>query len=53
MASDVGDKGRDEIRKFVSSGGNYVGICAGSYLATNDYAWSNALPNDRSHGCPT
>lgn len=47
------EKGREEIRKFVKEGGNYVGICAGSYLATNDYEWSlgilNAKVVDRKH----
>jgi len=29
----LGDVGREAIRQFVHSGGGYVGICAGSYLA--------------------
>lgn len=29
----VGDKGCAEIRRFVSAGGNYLGICAGAYFA--------------------
>ncbi len=32
--------GREQIRAFVRDGGAYVGICAGAYLATCDYAWS-------------
>lgn len=46
-------EGREAIRKFVQGGGGYVGICAGSYLATNDYSWSLGLLNakviDRKH----
>jgi glutamine amidotransferase-like uncharacterized protein len=45
--------GRDEMRKFVESGGGYLGICAGAYLATADYDWSlhilNAKVVDRQH----
>lgn len=29
----LGEKGRENVRKFVRSGGGYVGICAGAYLA--------------------
>lgn len=46
-------EGRDAIRNFVKDGGGYVGICAGSYLATTDYTWSlgilNAKVVDRQH----
>lgn len=49
----LGEAGRGEIRKFVKSGGGYVGVCAGAYLATNDYDWSlhilNAKVVDRKH----
>jgi glutamine amidotransferase-like uncharacterized protein len=47
------EKGRDEIRAFVKNGGSYLGICAGAYLATNDYKWSlgilNAKVVDKKH----
>jgi glutamine amidotransferase-like uncharacterized protein len=39
--------GRDEIRRFVKEGGGYVGICAGSYLASSHYDWSLGLINAR------
>lgn len=46
-------EGREAIRDFVKAGGGYVGICAGSYLATTDYTWSlgilNAKVIDRKH----
>lgn len=49
----LGAEGREEIRKFVKGGGGYVGICAGAYLATNNYDWSlhilNAKVLDRKH----
>ncbi|WP_254510517.1 BPL-N domain-containing protein [Anatilimnocola floriformis] len=49
----LGEEGREEIRKFVRGGGGYIGICAGAYLATNDYDWSlhilNAKVIDRRH----
>ncbi|QDU58084.1 BPL-N domain-containing protein [Aeoliella mucimassa] len=40
-------EGRDEIRHFVESGGGYVGICAGSYLASTHYSWSLGILNAR------
>ena len=47
------EEGRKAVRKFVDSGGGYVGICAGSYLASSHYAWSLDLINanvwDRAH----
>ncbi len=46
-------EGRDKIRKFVEGGGGYLGICAGSYLASADYEWSLGLLDakvlDRKH----
>ncbi len=45
--------GCDAIRDFVAEGGGYVGICAGSYLASSQYSWSLNLINarvwDRAH----
>jgi hypothetical protein len=49
----LGEEGRAKVREFVSSGGGYVGICAGAYLATCDYDWSlgilDAKVLDRQH----
>jgi putative intracellular protease/amidase len=49
----LGEEGREKIRAFVSSGGGYVGVCAGAYLASNDYSWSlnilDAKVLDRKH----
>lgn len=39
--------GRDKIRDFVHGGGGYVGICAGSYLASSHYKWSLGIINAR------
>lgn len=45
--------GRAQVRSFVASGGGYLGICAGAYLATCDYPWSlnilDAKVLDRRH----
>ncbi len=53
QAKALGVKGRETIKDFVKQGGNYLGICAGSYLATSDYNWSLGLLNakvvDRKH----
>jgi len=40
QADHLGAQGRTAIRQFVEHGGGYVGICAGSYLATPYYSWS-------------
>jgi putative intracellular protease/amidase len=49
----LGEAGRERVRKFVESGGGYVGICAGAYLASADYEWSlhllDARVLDRRH----
>ncbi|MEL6105504.1 MAG: BPL-N domain-containing protein [Planctomycetota bacterium] len=49
----LGEAGRQTVRQFVKDGGGYLGVCAGSYLATNDYTWSlnliDAKVLDRLH----
>ena len=49
----LGEEGRQQIREFVKSGGGFVGVCAGAYLATCDYDWSlnilDAKVIDRKH----
>ncbi len=49
----LGEDGREAIRGFVRDGGGFVGICAGSYLASADYSWSlnilDAKVVDRQH----
>lgn len=47
QASKLGDEGKRAILKFVREGGGYVGICAGSYLATTQYTWSLGMINAR------
>jgi glutamine amidotransferase-like uncharacterized protein len=53
QAAALGEGGREVVRTFVRDGGGYVGICAGAYLSTTDYAWSLGLLNakvlDRKH----
>lgn len=36
-------EGREAVREFVRKGGGFIGICAGAYLATDDYEWSLGL----------
>ena len=49
----LGDAGRERVRDFIKDGGGYVGICAGSYLASRSYDWSlhvlDAEVVDRKH----
>lgn len=53
QAKALGLAGREAVVKFVRKGGGYLGICAGAYLATNDYSWSlhliDAKVVDRRH----
>jgi glutamine amidotransferase-like uncharacterized protein len=44
-AAAIGQDGCAAVREFVQSGGGYIGICAGAYLATAKYDWSLALVN--------
>lgn len=49
----LGEDGRSAVRNFVRDGGGFLGVCAGAYLATNDYSWSLGLIDakvvDRKH----
>jgi predicted enzyme related to lactoylglutathione lyase len=49
----LGEEGRRAVREYVRGGGGYLGVCAGAYLATNDYSWSldliDAKVVDRRH----
>lgn len=53
QARTLGEEGRKSVTDFVDRGGGYLGVCAGSYLATNDYSWSlnliDAKVVDRKH----
>jgi glutamine amidotransferase-like uncharacterized protein len=48
QAKTLGDKGREEIRKFVRDGGGYIGICAGAYLACSGFDWGLGVLNART-----
>ena len=37
----LGEKGYDEIRSFLASGGEYLGICGGAYLPMTSYNTQN------------
>jgi len=53
QAKGLGEDGCKAVKQFVERGGGYIGVCAGAYLATSNYAWSLALVNadsiDREH----
>ena len=40
----IGGKGAQAIRRFVASGGSYVGVCAGAVLATQNAPTLDLLP---------
>ena len=50
---DLDTLGREAVRTYISEGGGFLGICAGAYLATNEYSWSlnliDAKVVDRTH----
>ena len=39
QATALSATGRERVREFVRSGGGYVGICAGAYLALDGFSW--------------
>lgn len=41
----IGETGRAEVQRFVRTGGGYVGICAGAYLACSKFSWGLGLLN--------
>ncbi len=53
QAHTLGTDGCRAITDFVKSGGGYLGLCAGAYLASNNYTWSlriiDAQVIDRQH----
>ena len=53
QGNDLGEEGRKMIRQYIEKGGGFLGVCAGAYLATNDYTWSlnliDAKVLDRKH----
>jgi hypothetical protein len=53
QAAALGEEGRKQVRRFVKRGGGFIGICAGSYLASANYPWSLGLLDarvvDREH----
>jgi len=40
IAKAIGESQIAEIKNWVGLGGNYVGVCAGAYLASETYNWS-------------
>ncbi|MBC03867.1 MAG: hypothetical protein CMJ34_11295 [Phycisphaerae bacterium] len=49
QAEAIGVSGREKVRAFVDEGGGYIGVCAGSYLALDDYTWGLRLVPMDSH----
>lgn len=45
QAKYIGPEGRENIRNYVAGGGNYMGICAGAYLACAGFEWGIGLLN--------
>lgn len=39
QSKSLGEAGRKQVRDYIHSGGGYVGICAGSYLACEGFSW--------------
>lgn len=38
-AQDISSRGRNNIRNFIHDGGGYIGICGGSYFASEKVIW--------------
>ncbi len=51
QADALGEEGRRAVKDFIRSGGGYMGICAGAFLASAQYDWSLGFVNTRTlHG---
>ena len=51
QAEALGAEGHRAVIDFIRSGGGYVGICAGAFLASAQYEWSLGFVNTRTlHG---
>ena len=48
QAKSLDELGRQQVRNFVDGGGDYVGICAGSYLACNGFSWGLKILDART-----
>jgi putative intracellular protease/amidase len=48
QSDNLGTTGVDEVRSFVKSGGGYIGICAGAYLACSGFDWGLAILNAKT-----
>lgn len=51
-AGSLGPQGQEEIKRFISNGGSFIGICAGCYLASSSTDFLGLLPmgiRDRKH----
>ena len=48
QAAVLGEEGLKNVKSFVQNGGNYIGICAGAYLAISGYPWSLRILNART-----
>ncbi len=53
QAAGIGLPGHKAVVAFVKSGGGYLGVCGGAYLATSEYTWGlkiiDARTVDRKH----
>lgn len=48
QAAGIGEKGREEVQKFVREGGGYIGICGGAYLACSGFSWGLGILNAKT-----
>jgi len=48
QAAALGKDGKETVKEFIESGGGYVGICAGAFLAASNYSWSLGISNHKT-----
>jgi len=48
QAEGLGSDGREIVKAFVREGGGYIGICAGCYLACENFSWSLKILDART-----
>ncbi len=47
-AAALEETGKQAVKDFIQTGGGYIGVCAGAFLATAKYDWSLALMNAKT-----
>lgn len=48
LSKSLNEEGRAAVRNFVTDGGDYLGVCAGAYLACSGFSWGLGILDART-----